>query len=164
MFWSIKSKWLDELFPWRRGVCDWELKKWQRPFLAYCGWKQGFYGSLSRLFYRKIRRSNKQFWNADDEKKHLRRVLLGLLFVFGWFWIVEFLFWEFRRKFNLVPKPVEPPPSTGFLGEVGWEEMNTYLSTLTDDQFDELFTLFQKHIKGKVFITKLEDIVLTTKT
>jgi len=51
MFWGIKSKRLDRLFPWRvRHVEDCEILWWQRPFLVYC-LKKGYWRTVCNHFY-----------------------------------------------------------------------------------------------------------------
>ena len=53
MFWSIKSKWLDKLFPWRiRDIHDWDVAWWQRPFLIFNVWHRDFNGFKSRLYWK----------------------------------------------------------------------------------------------------------------
>ena len=166
MFWSIKSKRLDKLFPWRNNhVMDWELKWWQRPFINFCGWRATCNVAIQNLLgFIFCKRDKKHLWKNYSVWRDLGVFLLSLLCVFGWFFLIDVLIWKFRRRFNLMPKPVIRVPSkpTNFLGEVDImsDEWDNFINNLTDAQGIELMRLFELHVKGEVCITKLENIVL----
>ena len=94
MFWGIKSKRLDVLFPWRyRDIHDWDVSWWQRPFLCLNGYHCRFNASFDRLF------RVKRFFLYKEMKFDILRVLLGMLLVIGWFWSIPLIF---RYKRGLV--------------------------------------------------------------
>ena len=162
MFWSIKSKWLDKVFPWRVGVGDWDIKWWQRPFLIFNTWRCNVTIAIQNILgFLFCKPDKKHLWANYSIRRELKIFLISLLLGWGWLFLLDVLYWRFRRKFNLMPKPVKastPELPTNFLGEVDSEAMFSYFETLTPEQIQELHSLFQKHVKGEVYITKLEDL------
>jgi len=170
VFRSIKSSWLDKIFPWRwRSTFEWELKWWQKPFINFVTWQCNTGASIGRIYhYVTCSKDNKEqwqiFWKRNSIWKDLRICVVHLILIVGWFFLIDVLIWKFRRRFNLTPKPVVRVPSkpTNFLGEVDImsDEWDNFINNLTDAQGIELMRLFELHMKGEVCITKLEDIVL----
>ena len=98
---SMLNGYLDRLFPWRVGVCDWELKRWQRPLLIYWNWSSSVACAIHNVWlYLICKPESKPPWVNHSVARDVKLVLISLLFIVGWFKILYFLGWRVYYKLS----------------------------------------------------------------